>query len=210
MNKESLLKEIADKGYAVSYAANLNFATYDIVTGWPPKVSFISLAISVIGLIWPEISTYWITVPILLLSIACIYTERYSKSINSYGDRGKSNTRQWNELKELYYTVKESRDENEFTEEIAKLRSISNEFNETSEYDQIFFANWYAHYKLFAEKDYRWMDEQLQFGFWKDKIPASMKSYIYLIILFTIILFCVKCSCIANFFTSLFDFCSNN
>ena len=33
--KEDLLKQIADKAYTISYAANLNFATYDIVTKAP-------------------------------------------------------------------------------------------------------------------------------------------------------------------------------
>ena len=149
MNKESLLKQIAEKGYVVSFAANLNFATYDIVTVLPPKVTFISLAISIIGLVWPEISTYWISVPILLMSIACIYTERYSKSINGYGDRGRENTHQWNELKELYFRVKSSEEDSDFSEEFKQLKNISDEFNKTSEYDQIFFANWFAHYKLF-------------------------------------------------------------
>ncbi len=116
MNKESLLKQIAEKGYDISFAANLNFATYDIVTGWPPKVSFISLALSIIGLVWPDISTYWTTVPILLMSIACIYTERYSKDINRYGERGRENTHHWNELKELYFRVKNSEEGYDFSE----------------------------------------------------------------------------------------------
>ena len=32
MTKETMLKLIAEKGYVVSYAAQLNFSTYDIVT----------------------------------------------------------------------------------------------------------------------------------------------------------------------------------
>lgn len=39
MKKDTLLKLIAEKGYVISYAANLNFATYVIVTGLPPSVS---------------------------------------------------------------------------------------------------------------------------------------------------------------------------
>ena len=208
MNKESLLKQIAEKGYVISFAANLNFATYDIVTGLPPKVTFISLAISIIGLVWPEISTYWISVPILLMSIACIYTERYSKSINGYGDRGRENTHQWNELKELYFRVKSSEEDSDFSEEFKQLKNISDEFNKTSERDQIFFANWFAHYKLFCEKDYHWMDEQLHFSVWKDKFPSSLKAFISFVLLIAIVMFCVKCQCIADFFNGLFGFCN--
>lgn len=208
MKKESLLKQIAEKGYVVSFAANLNFATYDIVTGWTPKVTFFSLAISIIGLVCPEISTYWITIPILLMSVACIYTERYSKGINRYGDRGRENTHQWNELKELYFRVKNCDEGSDFSEEFKQLKNISDEFNKTSEYDQIFFANWFAHYKLFYEKDYHWMDEQLHFSFWKDKFPSSLKAFISFVLLFAIVLLCVKCQCIADFFKGLFDFCN--
>ncbi len=75
MTKETMLKLIAEKGYVVSYAAQLNFSTNDIVTSIPQKVTFASLAIAVIGLIWPNINNYWITIPLLLISIACIYTE---------------------------------------------------------------------------------------------------------------------------------------
>ena len=208
MNKESLLKEIATKGYVISYAANLNFATYDIVTGLPPKVTFLSLAISIIGLVCSEISTYWITVPILLMSIACIYTERYAKDINKYGERGRENTHQWNKLKELYLKVKNCNEGTDFLEEFKELNAISDDFNRKSEYDQIFFAKCFANYKLFCEKDYHWMDEQLHFTFWKDKFPSSLKAFLFFVLMFATVMFCVKCQCIADFFKGLFDFCN--
>lgn len=50
MTKETMLKLIAEKGYIVSYAAQLNFSTYDIVTSIPPKGD-----ICIIGY-----SCYWI------------------------------------------------------------------------------------------------------------------------------------------------------
>lgn len=206
MSKESLLKSIAEKGYVISFATNLNFATYDIVTGWPPKVTFISLGISILGLVRPEISTYLITVPILLMSIACIYTERYAKDINKYGERGRENTHQWNELKELYLKVKDCDEGTDFSEENQKLKSISDDFNKKSEYDQICFANSFAHYKLFCEKDYHWMDEQLHFTFWKDKLPSKLKAVFFFVLMLAIVMFCVKCKCNADFLKVLFDF----
>lgn len=201
MKKETLLKYIAEKGYDVSYAAQLNFSTYDIVTGIPPKVTFTSLAMAVIGLIWPNINNYWITIPLLLLSIACIYTERYAKNIDSYGNRGKENTKQWNDLKTLYYQVKDASEEDGFEEEYKKLVEIGDTFNNSSEYDQIVFANWLAHYKLFFEKDYHWMDEQLHFGFFKHKIPTSLIAV--LVVFFLFMVYCVNCSAIANMFVRI-------
>ena len=113
-------------------SAQLNFSTYDIVTSIPQKVTFASLAIAVIGLIWPNINNYWITIPLLLISIACIYTERYAKNIDRYGNRGKENTKQWNDLKILYYKVKDGSDEEGFEEEYKKLEEIGNAFNNSS------------------------------------------------------------------------------
>ena len=128
MTKETMLKLIAEKGYIVSYAAQLNFSTYDIVTSIPQKVTFASLAIAVLGLIWPNINNYWITIPLLLISIACIYTERYAKNIDRYGNRGKENTKQWNDLKILYYKVKDASGEEGFEEDYKKLEEIGNAF----------------------------------------------------------------------------------
>lgn len=38
----------------------------------------------------------------------------------------------------------------------------------------MFLSGWYAHYKLFAETQIDWMDEQLHFT-WKDKWPVSAR-----------------------------------
>lgn len=208
MKKETLLKLIAEKGYIISYAANLNFATYDIVTGLPPRVTYLSLAISVIGLIWSGIGTHWITVPILLLSIACIYTEKYSDKIKEYANRGKVNTEQWNALKRLYYQVKDSDKDDAYQKVMEELSKIEKDFNDSAEYNQILFANWYAHYKLFVEKDYHWMDEQLKFGFWKDKLPSTFKTILIIDLITLIVVFCINCPVISTWFESLFDFCN--
>lgn len=208
MKKETLLKLIAEKGYVISYAANLNFATYDIVTGLPPRVTYLSLAISVIGLIWSGISTHWITVPILLLSIACIYTEKYLDKSEEYAKRGKLHTDQWNALKSLYYQVKDSDNGTSYKEILTVLEKIEKEFNEGSDYNQILFANWYAHYKLFVEKDYHWMDEQLEFGLWKDKLPGTFKALLIVGILVMVVVFCINCPIISSWFESLFSFCN--
>ena len=207
MTKETMLKLIAEKGYVVSYAAQLNFSTYDIVTSIPQKVTFASLAIAVIGLIWPNINNYWITIPLLLISIACIYTERYAKNIDRYGNRGKENTKQWNDLKILYNKVKDASDEEGFEEEYKKLEEIGNAFNNSSEYDQIVFANWLAHYKLFFEKDYHWMDEQLNFGFFKHKIPTSLIAAFVVAVILCIVTMCLNCPAIIFVFNRLLNFC---
>ena len=51
MKKETMLKKLAQKGYDVSYSANLNFATYDIVAKFPAVVSLLSITIGILGLV---------------------------------------------------------------------------------------------------------------------------------------------------------------
>ena len=39
---------------------------------------------------------------------------------------------------------------------------------------QILFSNWYAHYKFYWEHQIDWVNEQLNFNFFRDKIPLSL------------------------------------
>ena len=57
--KDELLKQIAEKGYAVSYAANLNYATYDIIRSLPAMVTCLSLFIGILGLVWDAFTAKW-------------------------------------------------------------------------------------------------------------------------------------------------------
>ena len=50
--KKDLLTKIAQKAYDISYAANLNFATYDIVNKLPEWIAFLSIIAGILGLGW--------------------------------------------------------------------------------------------------------------------------------------------------------------
>ena len=179
-----MLKKIAQKGYDVSYAANINFATYDIVTNVPGIVSFLSITIGILGLVFDSFRVVGVSVCILLLGILSLYIEKFSSNIEEYNKLGQINTGLLYKLKNLYYKVKDLEKEQDFIKEERIYEEIENEFNNISNSKQILFANWFAHYKMFVEKDYRWMDEQLHFGWWKDKIPGTAK--VVILILFTI------------------------
>ena len=68
--KEDLLKQIAEKGYAVSYAACLNYSTYDIIRSVPAIVTYLSLFVGILGLVWNVFTTKWLSVCVLLLGIS--------------------------------------------------------------------------------------------------------------------------------------------
>ncbi len=189
MKKESMLKKIAQKGYDVSYAANLNFATYDIVSKFPSVVSFLSIAIGILGLVVPAFQLMWVSVSILIIGILSLYIENFTVNKEEYGERGGKDTALLYRLKNLYYKVKDwPKEDDDFADVEKEYVAIEKEFNDTACAKQILFANWLAHYKMFVEKDYGWMDEQLHFGFWKDKIPGTAKVMLFVIVLVLIVI----------------------
>lgn len=203
MNNELLIK-IAQKGYNVAYGANLNFATYDIVKKIPGYVSFLSITVGILGLVFPMFAEKLVSVFIIILGVASVYIERFSENIDSYSIRGRTNIDQLNELKNLYFKVKGMPDNADFSVIEDSYNAIENEFNSGSQPHQIVFSNWLAHYKMFCEKDMSWMDEQLHFHWWKDKIPKSAHLVIYSMILVIIVYYCVKVPTLNEFFCKIF------
>ncbi len=198
--KKDLLSKIARKGYDIAYGANLNFATYDIVKKFPCIIAFLSIVSGILGLKISIFAHEYVSVIMLILGIACIYVERFTFDIDSYAERGVINTNQLNQLKNLYYNVKGMDDGANFSEIEMKFSEIEQEFNKESNPNQILFSNWYAHFKLFYEKDIHWMDEQLHFKFFKDKIPQTMKVMLFVFLWIVIIYYCVNVPLLNDFF----------
>lgn len=170
----------------------------------PEYISFLSITVGVLGLVYSTLAEKFVSVFILILGIASVYIERFTPNIDSYSNRGIANTDQLNKLKNLYFEVKGMPDSADFSTIEARYTSIENEFNASSQPNQIVFANWFAHYKMFCEKDMNWMDEQLHFHWWKDKIPKSAHLVIYSMILVTIAYYCVKVPTLNEFFCKIF------
>lgn len=42
---------------------------------------------------------------------------------------------------------------------------------------------WYAHYKFFYQMQHDWIDEQLKFSLWKDKLPRSFAFLVVVVAL---------------------------
>lgn len=198
--KQDLLKKIAQKGYIVGYAANLNFATYDIVTKLPGRIAFLSIAVGILGLGWSEFMAKPISVAILIMGVASIYIERFALDIDGYVNRGVKNTDQLNKLKNIYTEVKGMEEDADFHSIEERYVEIESEFNASSQPNQIAFSNWFAHFKLFCEKDVSWMDEQLHFGWWKDKIPQTAKVCLLVLVIAITIYYCIAVPALNEFF----------
>lgn len=177
--REDLLKRIAERGFEVGYAANLNFATHDIADKVPVVISFVSMAVGILALVAPVFQLTGVAVCLTLLGILTLYIEKYPA--HEYGERGKRTMDMLHDLETLYYKVKNNADPNAtFREEEDELSTLTIEFIATTNPRQILFATWYANFKFFAEKDYDWIDEQLHFSFWRDKVPANLRILLIL------------------------------
>ncbi len=107
-NKQELLHLIAQKGFEVGYAANLNFATHDIVDKVPVVISFVSMAVGILALVAPVFQLTCVAVCLTLLGILTLYIEKYQP--HEYGERGKRTVVLLNRLEALYYHVKRTPD----------------------------------------------------------------------------------------------------
>ena len=177
--REDLLKRIAERGFEVGYAANLNFATHDIADKVPVVISFVSMAVGILAFVSPVFQLTGVAVCLTLLGILTLYIEKYPA--HEYGERGKHTLALLYALEALYYKVKEKGPAADLSDDVTKLREMEDKFVDSTCPRQILFATWYAYFKFFAEKDYDWIDEQLHFRFWRDKIPANLRILLVLV-----------------------------
>ena len=187
MTKEMILKSLATNGYNVGFGAKKNFASYDLVIKLPSWIGFITLALGIIQLGYPVIGNCkWLSTILILVSVAALYINVFNSTADNFEKEGIRLTQLFNRLRNLYLKIKGS-DKNDFIEEVNEMNSIMNEFYSNVISKQVFMSQWFAHFKFFYEMQIDWVDEQLKFGFFKDKIPNSLKSTtIFLFIIFLI------------------------
>jgi len=185
MEKKIILKQIAEKAYDIGFGAKKNFATYDISQKIPGFINFISLSIGILGLFIETFTVKHISASLIILGIISLYVSPYTERNEIYEKNGVASTKLFNELKKLYYKIQSS-DDTDYDTEIKELKRIENEFYSQTISKQILFSDWYAHYKFFWQHQINWIDEELNFKFWRDKIPLS--AFIVSVTIFLIIL----------------------
>lgn len=182
MDKQNLLKRIADTAYNVGFGAKKHFATFDIVDKAPGWIGFISLTVGVFALYLDTLATKHISAMLVVLGIAGLLINTYGESKQQYESKGVLLTNLFNRLKTLYFSVKSSNN-SDFSAEIIELERIELEVNSNGISKQILFSDWYAHYKFFWQHQIEWIDEQKHFRFWRDKIPLSLSVVVVCIFL---------------------------
>jgi len=178
MNKDDLLKHIAETAYNVGFGAKKHFATYDIVAKAPGWISLISLAFGIYALVFDELNTKFISATFIILGVAGMYITFYDAKKTDYINSGVALTDHFNELKRLYGLVKSST--GSLDPHIQKLEEIERQYTQVGSSHQIALSNWYAHYKFFWEQQIGWIDEQLKFKLLRDKIPLSLSASMFI------------------------------
>jgi hypothetical protein len=169
MDQDRLLKAIAEKGYDVVYGVKKTFATYDIVSKGPGWIGFVSSAVGVFALIYEPLSAKLPSAILVVAGIASLYLSFYRAE--EYERAANVQLVLYNRLKSLYRSVQSNQD---LVSAKADYDAIEADYYTTTVGKQVFLSGWYAHYKLFAETQIEWMNEQLNFT-WKDKVPLSAR-----------------------------------
>ncbi|RTZ02339.1 SLATT domain-containing protein [Flavobacterium sp. GSP6] len=197
MTKEMVLKSLATNGYNVGFGAKKNFASYDLVIKLPSWIGFITLALGIIQLGYPVIGNCkWLSTILILVSVAALYINVFNSTADKFEEEGIRLTKLFSRLRNLYLKVKSS-DKNDFTDEVNEMNGIMDEYYSNVISKQVFMSQWFAHFKFFYEMQIDWVDEQLKFGFFKDKIPNSLKSTtIFLFIIFLIYVYYEYIRCV--------------
>ena len=176
MDRPRLLRSIAEKGYDVLFGVKKTFATYDIVGKGPGWIGFISSAVGVFALIYDPLSAKFPSAILVVAGIASLYLSFYRAE--EYEKVANKQLALYNRLKTLYRSVESGSDT---TAAESELDAIDSEFYACTIGKQVFLSGWYAHYKLFAETQIDWLDEQLGFT-WRDKLPLSARLVLIAIV----------------------------
>jgi len=190
LEKSTILRRIAETAYNVGFGAKKHFATYDIVDKAPGVIGFVSMAIGIFALFIDQLNSKWLSATLIILGIAVLFINQYDESKDKYEEVGKKLTDLFNELKVLYLKVKDEGVKSKTIER--NLEDIDAKFQELGISKQILFSDWYTHYKFFWQNQIKWLDEELKFSFWRDKIPLSLSVTMALIIFISSFVFISK------------------
>jgi len=198
MDRSFFLKELAQSGYNIGYAAKKHLATYDVVEKAPGWVSLITVGFGIFALVIPALENRFLAAVLLLIGIAAFYFNSYQNQRAGYEIVGSRLTSLFTELRGVYYEAKGRQDEDSLADLEVRYREILVESQTVGISKQIFLSDWYAHYKFFWQAQTDWLDEQLHFKFWRDKVPLSLSATALIVVIGIILALTHTYGCAAN------------
>ena len=183
MQKKDLMNAIARTGYNVGYGSKKNFSSYDIITTLPTCISILVIIIGIIGLGWPELSNKCVSVATLVVGIISFSIEKFSDNPDDYRKEGERENRLFYKLKNLYLNVKGKDEKADLSTEEQEFEELKNDFYSNTIAKQILLASSIAHFKFFCQYDIKWIEEEIDFKFWRDKVPFSLLSSLVILVI---------------------------
>jgi hypothetical protein len=183
MNKENLLKLIAESGYNLGYGAKKHFATFDLIEKMPGWLGFAAFVVGIYALFIPPLAKNEVSALMLLFAISSLYINGYNAEKQKYEEGGKRLTDCYNKLRSMYYEVKSLPDAADFTAYVDRHEKLYEDAFVHTVSKQIFLSDWYAHYKFFWQQQIEWIDEQKHFTVLRDKLPLTFSVVIVLTML---------------------------
>ena len=174
MNRDRLLKEVATTGYNVLYSAKKHFATFDIVEKVPGWLTISTIAVGIFGLIIPALTNNYLSAAILVIGVASIYFNQFQDGREKYAEAGGKLVSNFNVLRGIYHDAKSRAPGDNVDDLEVRYREALEEAEHVWLHKHIFISDWYAHYKIFWQAQIDWLDEQLHFKFWRDKVPLTL------------------------------------
>lgn len=174
MNKQNLLRMLAEAGYNLGYGAKKHFATFDLIEKLPGWIGFIAFAVGIFALFKPDLATPTISAWMLVIGVSGLYVNGYNSEKANYDNCGKKLTQAFNDLKTMYLEVKSLPESTDFSPFVAKYKEIYDAAFAQTVSKQMLFSDWYAHYKFFWQQQIEWIEEQKEFTLFRDKVPLTL------------------------------------
>ncbi len=188
MDKISLLKSIANTAYNVGFGAKKHFATFDIIEKIPNWIGFLTMSIGILQIAYPTFCyNKEVSIFLIVIGIQTLYLMSYASCKDKYDEVAVELTNIFNNLRDLYFSIKNSTNA-DCEKGYEKLKQLEEKYYSISISKQVFFSDWYAHYKFFYQMQIDWIDEEKKFSFIKDKVPKSFIFFIIIIITIAVIL----------------------
>lgn len=177
MNKEDLLKDIAQVGYNTSYGCNKHYSTADLVGKGPNRFGAISLIIGIAAIAYPILGSKPIGVIMTIMSVLFLYTNTYQEKLDQYFATATQLEDIFSKLSRLYTKLKSITTPS--SQQIAdcekELKKLETEMRTVTMYKQIFGSNFTAHIKMFWTKrtNNEWYLRELNLTI-VDQLPLSV------------------------------------
>ncbi len=185
IGKQTALLQIARTGYDVGFGSKKHFASYDLIEKAPGWLGLVALIGGLWALFVPAFESKHIAATFIVFSFVTFYINQYAHEKDKYKEAGVALIKLYHELGALYASASSMPDTADFQAQFDAANVLRDRAIALGITKQLFASDWYAHFKFFCQTQHAWVDEQLKFRFWRDKVPAGLYA-----ILATAVLVC--------------------